>query len=75
MKGGEPAYDSTLNSSSPDSNQHKFSIGLAINRWGMTFDFFYIADFFEDRKVDNQILSGKYENFVNYFGFSIGRRF
>jgi hypothetical protein len=40
----------------------------------MTFDFFCMADFFKDRKVDNAILSGKYENFVNFFGFSIGKR-
>ena len=67
--------DSTLDPSSPDSNQHNLCVGLGTKRWGMAFDFFYIAGLFEDRKVNNQILSGTYENLVNYFGFSIGKRF
>jgi long-chain fatty acid transport protein len=65
-----PAH--TLEPGNPDSDQHNFSIGFGyiINKW--VIDAFYNAGFFEDRKVDNAILSGEYENFIHYTGFSVG---
>ena len=70
-----PVPDHTLDPSCPDSDQHNFSIGLGINRGSMIFDFFYTADFYVNRSVNNDILSGKYENFTHFAGFSIGRKF
>jgi len=65
----------TLSPVHPDSVQHNFSIGCGykIKQWIL--DAFYNAGFYEDRKVNNPILSGSYENFTHYFGLSIGYRF
>jgi hypothetical protein len=38
-------------------------------------DIFYMAGFFEDRKVENKMQNGTYENFNHYFGFSVGKKF
>jgi long-chain fatty acid transport protein len=65
----------TLDASAPDSNQHNFSVGFGYRIKTMVMDFFYMAGFFEDRKVKNTVLSGTYENFNHYFGFSIGKKF
>jgi len=67
--------DQTLDASTPESNQHNFSAGLGYRMKTIFMDFFYMAGFFEDRKVKNNILSGTYENFNHYFGFSIGKKF
>lgn len=70
-----PVPDRTLSPANPDADQHNFSIGFGykIGKWVV--DFFYNAAFFEDRTVDNSILSGEYENFVHYIGNSVGYRF
>jgi len=65
----------TLDAYTPDSNQHNFSLGLGYRINTLILDFFYMAGFFEDRVADNAILSGTYENFVHYAGFSIGKEF
>jgi long-chain fatty acid transport protein len=67
--------DSTLDAANPDSNQHNFSIGFGYKMKEIIVDIFYIADFYEDRKIHNNILSGEYENFAHFFGFSIGKKF
>jgi long-chain fatty acid transport protein len=67
--------DHTLDASAPESDQHNFSVGFGYHMKTMVMDFFYMVGFFEDRKVKNNILSGTYENFNHYFGFSIGKRF
>jgi long-chain fatty acid transport protein len=64
--------DRTLSPANPDSEQHVFSIGMSYRMGKMYLDGFYSAGFYEDRKVQNDILSGKYENFAHYVGFSIG---
>jgi long-chain fatty acid transport protein len=70
-----PVPDHTLSPANPDSDQHSFSIGggYGINKW--TIDFFYIYSYFEDRNVNNDILSGEYENFMHYAGLSTGYSF
>lgn len=70
-----PIPDLTLDPSNPDSIQHYFSVGLGYKTGKYILDFFYMAGFFEDREVQNPILSGKYENFIHQFGFSLGRSF
>jgi long-chain fatty acid transport protein len=67
--------EQTLDASSPDANQHNFSVGFGYEIKKMVEDVFYMADFYEDRKVHNNILSGEYENFAHIFGFSIGKKF
>jgi len=65
----------TLDATAPDGNQHNFSLGLGYRMNTVVMDFFYMAGFFEDRKVRNNLLSGTYENFNHYFGFSVGKKF
>jgi long-chain fatty acid transport protein len=67
--------DHTLDPANPSAVQHNFSIGLGYKIKKLVIDFFYNAGFHEDRKVKNDILSGKYENFIHSFGFSIGKKF
>lgn len=69
-----PVPDHTLAPSNPDSDQHNFSIGAGYTAGKWTVDIFYNAGFFEDRNVDNEILSGEYENFIHYAGLSVGYR-
>ena len=70
-----PVPERTLSPANPDADQHNFSIGFGykIGKWVV--DGFYNASFFEDRKVNNSILSGTYENFTHYIGSSLGYRF
>ncbi len=72
-----PTYvsNNTLNPSNPDSNQHVGSVGLGYKIETIDLDFFYAAGFYGDRRVENEILSGRYETFVHYFGFAVGKRF
>jgi long-chain fatty acid transport protein len=65
----------TLDAGNPDSDHHNLCIGFGYKMKSLVLDFFYIADIYEDRTVRNNILSGKYENFTHYFGFSIGKQF
>jgi long-chain fatty acid transport protein len=65
----------TLNASTPDSNQHNFSLGIGYRMDKLKVDIFYMAGFFEDRKVENKMQNGTYENFNHYFGFSVGKKF
>lgn len=65
----------TLGPASPESNQHAFSIGLGYKMNKTVVDAFYMVAFYEDRKVENATLSGEYENFAHYIGFSWGYRF
>jgi long-chain fatty acid transport protein len=67
--------DHTLGPDNPDSEQHNFSIGFSYKKDKWTMDFFYNAGFFEDRKVENDILSGEYDNFVQFAGSSLNYLF
>jgi long-chain fatty acid transport protein len=70
-----PVPERTLTPANPDANQHSFAVGFGyhIRKW--IIDSFYTAGFFEDRTVENDILSGTYENFTHYGGISIGYQF
>jgi long-chain fatty acid transport protein len=67
--------DHTLDASNPDSKQHNVSVGFGYKFKKIDIDFFYMAGFYEDRKVRNNILSGEYKNFCHFVGFGIGKRF
>lgn len=70
-----PVPDHTLNPGNPDADQHSLSVGFGYKKEKWAFDFFYAADIFEDRAVDNDILKGKYENLAHFIGLSLGYRF
>jgi long-chain fatty acid transport protein len=70
-----PVPDHTLSPSNPDSNQHNICIGFGYKKEKMVVDFFYIAGFYERRTVNNAILNGTYDNFVQYTGVNLGYRF
>ena len=65
----------TLDAGNPDSDNHNFCIGFGYKMKSLVLDLFYIADFYEDRTVRNNILRGEYENFAHFAGFSIGKKF
>jgi long-chain fatty acid transport protein len=70
-----PVPERTLSPDNPDADQHNFSIGFGYASKGLVVDAFYNANFFMDRKVENSILSGKYESFRHFIGLSIGYGF
>ena len=70
-----PVPEHTLDASNPDSDQHNFCVGFGYKMKKLFIDVFYISAFYKDRTVKNSILSGTYENFSHYFGFSIGKKF
>lgn len=63
--------DITISPGNPDSNQHGVSLGFGYKMGRFTFDTFCLADFYEPRKVSNDILSGEYHNFMFLTGASI----
>jgi len=73
MKNQVPEH--TLDPGNPDSDQHVFTLGLGYKMNKIILDAFYMVAFYEDRKVDNAILSGDYENLYHYMGFSWGYSF
>jgi long-chain fatty acid transport protein len=70
-----PVPEKTLSPAAPDADQHNFSIGLGYRHGAYWLDTFYMLSLFEDRKVTNSILSGKYESTSHYFGFGFGYKF
>jgi long-chain fatty acid transport protein len=70
-----PVPEETLSPAHPDADQHMLNVGFGyrMNKW--VADFFYTASFFEERKVNNNVLSGKYESIMHLIGFSFGYRF
>ena len=50
-----------------------FGFGYKLGKWDI--DIFYIADFFHNRKIRNNILNGEYKNFMHITGVSIGYKF
>lgn len=65
----------TLDAATPEADNHNISVGAGYRVGTLVIDFFYMADIYEDRKVSNNILSGKYENFNHFTGVSIGKKF
>jgi long-chain fatty acid transport protein len=70
-----PVPDSSLSPATPEADQHNISIGLGYRYGNYWIDAFYLLALYEDRTVENSILSGKYENLTNYFGVSFGCSF
>lgn len=70
-----PVPDSTLSPAAPDADQHNISCGLGYRINNYWFDTFYMLALYEDRTVNNSILSGTYENSAHYFGIGVGYRF
>ena len=62
----------TSRPSSPDADQHNLTIGGGYRWERLWVDAFYVAGIIEDRKVDNDILDGEYENFIHFLGISLG---
>ncbi len=72
-----PSYvpDHTLEPSNPDSDQHNISIGFGHGLGSWLLDFSYNLGLWEDRRVENGILSGRYENTIHYFSFGLNKAF
>ncbi|MFC1667527.1 OmpP1/FadL family transporter [Candidatus Omnitrophota bacterium] len=67
-----PVPTSTFDTALPDADRHGITFGLGYGLKDMTMDVSYIALFFEDRTVSNNVgsvsganIDGKYEQFVN----------
>jgi long-chain fatty acid transport protein len=69
-----PAPEHTLCPANPDADSHNFTIGSGYRTGKWTLDFYYMFGYYEDRKVNNNILSGEYENTMHSTGLSIGYR-
>ena len=70
-----PVPDHTLTPANPDGDGHNFSIGFGYKFGKWIVDAFYTVEIFKDRDVNNDILSGEYENISHFIGFSIGNKF
>lgn len=70
-----PVPDHTLEPSLPDSDQYDFSAGIGYRDGNLVVDFAYMAAFYEDRTVSNDLLSGRYESLVHLFALSAGYKF
>jgi len=69
-----PVPASTLSPANPDADQHNFSLGLGYRKNAWVVDVFYDVALYEQRTVNNAILSGTYKNRVHYVGLSVGYR-
>jgi long-chain fatty acid transport protein len=70
-----PVPDHTLDPAFSDADMNAVSFGVGYRKGAYLFDFGYSAAFYEDRTVDNRILSGTYGNFAQFVSFSLGRSF
>jgi long-chain fatty acid transport protein len=70
-----PVPTQTLGPGNPDSNGHAVCLGVGYLVGKFTVDTFYLAEFYENRTVDNNILSGRYLNFMQAAGASLGYKF
>lgn len=70
-----PIPDRTLSPASPDGNQHNITLGFGYRFGNYWLDTFYMLSIFENRTVQNPILSGTYESMAHYAGLSIGYKF
>ncbi len=70
-----PVPTHALNPGNPDADQHNVSLGLGYRTGTWTLDFFYMADFFENRRTDNPAFPGEYKNLSHFTGLSFGYRF
>ena len=68
-----PVPDRTFSPTIPDANQHVFTVGLAYNYKKHAVEIAYGADFYDERKIDNNqnpALNGTYQNTVHLFSFA-----
>ena len=65
----------TLSPANPDEDGHNFSIGFGYKTGKWIVDAFYNIEIYKDRQVNNDILSGEYENLCHFIGFSVGNKF
>ncbi|MFH1782635.1 MAG: outer membrane protein transport protein [Candidatus Omnitrophota bacterium] len=70
-----PVPDSTMETALPDSDRHGVSVGFGYKFKDFTVDMAYLAVFFEDRTIDNNVgaaseasIDGEYEQFVHIVG-------
>jgi len=70
-----PVPEHTLSPANPDGDGHNFSIGFGYKTGKWIVDAFYTVEIFQDRDVNNDILSGEYKNIAHFIGFSIGNKF
>lgn len=70
-----PVPGHTVEPRLPDSDQHDWSLGVGYNAGSLVIDAAYMFAYFEDRDVENNILSGEYKTFGHSAGFSIGYKF
>jgi long-chain fatty acid transport protein len=70
-----PVPERTLNPGNPDSDQHVVTTGFGATLGRITVDTFYHGQFYENRTVENEILSGRYSTIVHSVGMSLGYRF
>ncbi len=70
-----PVPEHSLSPANPDGDGHNLSIGFGYKTGKWLFDAFYTIEIFQDRDVNNDILSGGYESIAHFIGFSIGNKF
>jgi long-chain fatty acid transport protein len=63
--------DITLNPGNPNADQHGVTLGLGYKMGRFTFDTFCLGDFYDNRKVSNEILIGEYRSFMLIVGSSV----
>ncbi len=76
-----PIPDHTLHPSLPDSDRHGLATGVGYTCGDWTFDFSYMALFFEDRDISNGVTDvhnirqdGTYENMAHLWALSVGKK-
>jgi long-chain fatty acid transport protein len=70
-----PVPDHTLEPSNPDADMHNLTIGIGYRNIGWTIDGYYDLGIYENRRVENVFLEGKYGNRIHLLGLSGGYRF
>ncbi len=70
-----PVPGHTIDPRLPDADQHNLSLGIGYSTAHLTIDAAYMFAYFEDRDVQNNILSGEYQTSGHSAGLSVGYRF
>jgi len=72
---GGQVPEQSLSPAFPSADNHNVSVGVGYRTGPWIIDAFYLAEIFKDLSVDNAILSGSYESFHHFIGFSVGYGF
>ncbi len=70
-----PVPDHTFEPGNPDADQHHVSIGLGYRVAGWRIDGFYDFGVYQNRRVQNAMVDGKFSNAIHYLGVSAGWTF